>query len=148
MRYHVKSEWLASLPDGVVDALVEHHLVTRTSPLSQILVHQMGGVASRVPPGATAFAHRGASFSLTACAGWASPEEPSDPHVAWARSTWAAAAPASLGAGYVNHLDGDEGDDRVRAAYGPVTYERLVAVKTAWDPENVFALNHNIRPRR
>jgi hypothetical protein len=46
----------------------------------------------------------------------------------------------------VNHLDADEGEERVRQAYGTATYDRLVAVKTAWDPENVFRLNHNIRP--
>jgi hypothetical protein len=48
----------------------------------------------------------------------------------------------------VNHLDADEGEDRVRDAYRPATYRRLVDVKTTWDPDNVFYLNHNIRPRR
>jgi FAD/FMN-containing dehydrogenase len=146
MQYYVKSEWLTGLPDGVIDALVERHL-DRTSPLHQILLHQMGGALARVPRDATAFVHRDAAFALTVSASWQA-GEPGEPHVTWARSTWKATLPASLGAGYVNHLDADEGEDRVRDAYGPAVYERLVAVKTVWDPDNVFHLNQNIRPRR
>ncbi|MGE3286884.1 MAG: FAD-binding oxidoreductase [Pseudonocardia sp.] len=144
LHYHVKSEWLADLPDGVVDDLVAQHLA-RTSPLSQILVHQMGGAVARVPRDATAFAHRDAPFVLTVAGAW-QPGEPAQPHVAWTRGTWAAALPASLGASYVNHLDTDDGDDRVRAAYGPATYARLAAAKAVWDPDNVFRQNQNIRP--
>jgi FAD/FMN-containing dehydrogenase len=145
LNYYIKSEWLADLPDPVVDALVEHHL-HRSSPINQILVHQMGGAVARVPRDATAFAYRDAAFMLTAASGW-QPGEPREPHVAWARSTWAAARAGSLGAAYVNHLDADEGDDRIRDSYGPATYDRLVGVKTEWDPDNVFRLNQNIRPR-
>jgi FAD/FMN-containing dehydrogenase len=46
---------------------------------------------------------------------------------------------------YVNFLM-DEGQDRVRAAYGPEKYERLVAVKRRYDPDNFFRLNQNIQP--
>ncbi|MGE0295371.1 FAD-binding oxidoreductase [Pseudonocardia sp.] len=144
LHYHVKSEWLADLPEDVVDGLVAQHLA-RTSPLSQILVHQMGGALARVPREATAFAYRDAPFVLSVIGAW-QPAEPAGPHVAWTRRTWAAAQPASLGASYVNHLDTDDGEERVRAAYGPATYDRLVAVKTAWDPDNTFRLNQNIRP--
>jgi FAD/FMN-containing dehydrogenase len=145
LQYYVKSEWLGGLPDGVIDALAEHHLM-RTSPMHQILVHQMGGAVTRVGRDATAFTYRDARFVLTVAGAWMSPDEPREPHVAWVRSTWEAARPASLGGAYVNHLDADEGEERVRQAYGTATYDRLVAVKTAWDPENVFRLNHNIRP--
>ena len=57
---------------------------------------------------------------------------------------WEAMRPWSAGT-YVNHL-GDEGDDRVREAYG-ASYERLVGLKTTWDTGNVFRLNQNITPR-
>ncbi len=147
LQYYVKSEWLAGLPDVVVDGLVAHH-ASRTSPLHQILVHQMGGAVARVPREATAFAYRDAAYVLTVAGSWASAEEPREPHVAWTRSAWEASRPASMGGAYVNHLDADEGQDRVRDAYGPVIYDRLVDVKTAWDPQNVFRLNHNIQPRR
>ena len=46
---------------------------------------------------------------------------------------------------YVNFLD-REGGDRVRAAYGPAKYDRLAALKRAWDPDNLFRLNQNIAP--
>ena len=52
--------------------------------------------------------------------------------------------PFSTGAVYVNNL-GDEGEDRVRAAYGP-NYQKLVALKNKYDPTNLFRLNQNIRP--
>jgi FAD/FMN-containing dehydrogenase len=145
LHYYVKSEWLGGLPDEVVDALVRHHL-ERTSPMSQILIHQMGGAVSRVPRNATPFVHRDASFVLTVAGCW-HPGEPRDRHVEWTRSVWQDSLPGSLGAAYVNQLDADEGEDRVRAAYGPATYARLVDVKTEWDPDNVFRLNQNIRPR-
>ncbi|HVL83372.1 MAG TPA: FAD-binding oxidoreductase [Pseudonocardia sp.] len=144
-HYYVKSEWLGGLPDGVVDRLVEHHL-GRPSPRHQILVHQMGGAVAAAPRDATAFAYRDASFVLTVIGSW-QPGDEGGPHVAWVRSAWEASLPGSLGGAYVNHLDADEGEERVRDAYGPATYDRLVRVKTAWDPDNVFARNHNIRPR-
>ena len=146
LQYYVKSEWLAALPDVVVDGLVDHH-ASRTSPLHQILVHQMGGAVARVPQEKTAFAYRDAAFVLTVAGVWASPEESRHSHVAWTRSAWEASRPASMGGAYVNHLDADEGQDRVRDAYGPIIYQRLVDVKTTWDPDNVFRLNHNIQPR-
>ena len=143
-HYYVKSEWLRDLPDGVIDALAAHHL-SRTSPLHQILIHQMGGAVARVPRDATAFTYRDAAFVLTVSGAW-QPTEPPGAHVDWVRSAWRSALPGSLGGSYINHLDADDGEDRVRDAYGPATYERLVAVKTAWDPNNVFRLNHNIHP--
>lgn len=145
-HYYVKSEWLRDLPDGVIDALAAHHL-SRTSPLHQILIHQMGGAVARVPRDATAFTYRNAAFVLTVSGAW-QPTEPPGAHVDWVRSAWRSALPGSLGGSYINHLDADDGEDRVRDAYGPATYERLVAVKTAWDPNNVFRLNHNIHPRQ
>lgn len=52
--------------------------------------------------------------------------------------------PFATGGVYVNFL-GNEGEARVRAAYGP-NYERLVEVKRRYDPENVFDMNQNIVP--
>ena len=70
-----------------------------------------------------------------------------DEHVAWTRQTYEAMRPFLSGLRYVNYLGDDEtGDDPIRAAYGP-NYDRLVEVKTAYDPDNVFHLNQNIRPR-
>ena len=59
---------------------------------------------------------------------------------------WEALRPFSSGGAYVNYQMGDEGEDRLRAAYGPEKYERLVALKNKYDPTNLFRLNQNISP--
>ena len=64
------------------------------------------------------------------------------PHAGWARTVIAAAADASTGRAYVNFL-GDSAD--ARSTYGDATYERLLTLKQAWDPTNVFKRNQNIR---
>ena len=65
--------------------------------------------------------------------------------IAWVRRLWEALRPFSSGGVYVNFQMGDEGEDRVRAAYGPEKYERLVALKNKYDPNNLFRLNQNIK---
>jgi hypothetical protein len=62
----------------------------------------------------------------------------------WARELWSAVRPYSTGGVYANNL-GDEGEDRVRDAYG-ANYARLAALKTKYDPTNFFRLNQNIKP--
>ena len=68
--------------------------------------------------------------------------------IRWAREFWDAMQPHSTGSVYVNYLgrEADEGADRVKAAYGPEKYQRLVALKNKYDPTNLFRLNQNIRP--
>jgi hypothetical protein len=65
--------------------------------------------------------------------------------VGWARDFWSDLQPFSAGGVYVNFL-GDEGEGRVRAAYGDEKFERLSRLKARWDPGNVFRLNQNITP--
>jgi FAD/FMN-containing dehydrogenase len=74
---------------------------------------------------------------------WEDPGEDAE-HIAWARELFSAMAPYAHGV-YVNNL-GTEGAERVKAAYAPATYERLVALKRAYDPDNVFHLNQNVAP--
>jgi hypothetical protein len=140
---YFKSEMLSGLTDDVIDSVLEH-AAGATSPMSQILLHQLGGAMNRVPRDATAFVQRDAGFMATVAAVWPSAAEDAAPHVSWTQRLWSALRPASTGT-YVNHL-GAEGQARVREAYGDATYERLVDVKTAWDPNNLFRLNQNIVP--
>jgi hypothetical protein len=81
---------------------------------------------------------------LNVNARWSEPQD-ADPHVAWTQDLWQAMRPWSAGGVYVNFL-GDEGQDRVRAAYGERKYQRLVALKDRYDPTNFFRLNQNIQP--
>jgi len=70
------------------------------------------------------------------------------PQVKWVRDLWGAMQPFSSGGVYVNYLgqEADEGVERVKSAYGPQKYARLVALKQKYDPTNLFRLNQNIRP--
>jgi FAD/FMN-containing dehydrogenase len=139
-----KSCELPSLTDQTIDALSEHASRIE-SPRSYIIMFHLGGAVARVPEDATAYSQRTAVHSVNVDAVWLPAEEMrATREPAWARATYEALAPHELGV-YVNFL-GDEGQDRVRSAYGEAKYRRLAEVKAAYDPENVFQLNQNIRP--
>jgi FAD/FMN-containing dehydrogenase len=76
---------------------------------------------------------------------WRPGEDFGDRDTAWTRGIFAALGRFREGV-YVNFLGGDEDPDRVREAYGDSVYDRLVDVKTTYDPDNVFHHNQNIRP--
>jgi FAD/FMN-containing dehydrogenase len=137
---------LAGLPDAVVDLLLEYS-GRRTSPHSMIMVFQLGGAISRASEDATAYSDRSALFNVDLNAQWLDPADPrADKHSRWVRDLYAALQPFATGRAYVNFLMGDEGQDRVKATYGAAKYERLVALKRRYDPDNVFRMNQNIVP--
>jgi hypothetical protein len=144
-RYYWKSWELPSLADGAIAALVDAGFALPT-PLSYAIVFQLGGAVARVPDDATAYPQRSAGFDVNINGVWLTPDERDAP-VRWVRELFAALERFSPGRAYVNFM-GDEGDDRVRDAYGPEKYARLVALKDRFDPENVFRSNQNIRPSR
>jgi FAD/FMN-containing dehydrogenase len=98
---------------------------------------------SRVGLAETAYRHRNAQYDTFAASVWTDAEE-TETQKQWARQWWDRTAAFGFGAEYVNNL-GEEGADRVRAAYGD-NYERLVALKNKYDPTNFFRLNANIEP--
>ncbi|MGH2349328.1 MAG: FAD-binding oxidoreductase [bacterium] len=142
-HYYWKSLELPPLTDAVIDRIVEHSMRI-TSPLSYTLIFQLGGAVARIGEAATAYAHRHAAHSVNINAVW----QPGDPsaaaHARWAQQFFAALEPDQVGV-YVNFL-GDEGDERVRAAYGAAKYRRLAELKRRYDPTNFFRLNQNIKP--
>ena len=138
---YFKATNLARLDDELIDRLCGIHLAA-PGPQCEIHIHQMGGAIARVTDGATAFADRSMPFVLNAVTGWHDPQADT-PHREWARTVIAAASEASTGRAYVNFL-GDT--DAARTAYGEETYARLVSLKDAYDPTNVFHLNQNIEP--
>lgn len=138
-----KAEFIRALGDDGIDTLVAH-AERRESPMSKVFLGHLGGAVSRVGEEATAYSHRAAPFLFTANAMWPDPKE-SDRHIGWTRDFWQAMQPFSAGGVYVNFLS-NEGEDRVRAAYTPRVYQRLVALKNKYDPANFFSLNQNIKP--
>ena len=138
-----KAEYVTGIPDVALPILAEH-LEGITSPLSDFKFASLGGAAGRVPADATAFSHRSAPFVLNINSRWALPGD-GEPHIAWTRKLWDAMQPYSAGGAYVNFL-GNEGPDRVRAAYGEPAFRRLAALKRRYDPDNAFRLNQNVPP--
>lgn len=142
-RNYWKAEYI-SMTDSAVDAIVDH-AARITSPLSDIKIGGLGGGAiGRVADGDSAYAHRAAPFIVNVNSRWAERGD-DERHIEWAQSLWSAVRPSSAGGVYVNFL-GDEGQDRVRSAYGAATYERLARLKRKYDPENFFRVNQNIKP--
>lgn len=131
-----------SLDEAAAGELL-HRLRTSTAQFPAVGIRVLGGAAARVPAEATAFAHRERRLLVTVSAFYTSPEEDSA-HQAWASDT-AEALRQGADSAYVNFL-GDEGPERVRAAYPGPTWERLAEVKRRYDPDNLFRLNQNVRP--
>jgi FAD/FMN-containing dehydrogenase len=145
MRNYWKAAFLDELPDAAISAALDVG-VAIPSPLTVVLLQPLGGAYARVSEDATALSHRDAPWAYHALSLW--PDAADDElNRAWTGAFAAALAPYGSGAAHPNYVSTDAGD-RVRAFYGEQTYERLVAVKRRWDPQNVFALNQNIRPGR
>jgi FAD/FMN-containing dehydrogenase len=142
---YFKSGYLQRLDDAAIETLVGWHARVE-SPLSEIHLQHLGGAVARVAEGETAFAHRNAPFLLNVLARWINPAG-SETNIDWARNVYTSMTPFATGGVYVNFL-GEEGHDRVRAAYGKNTYDRLVQLKNTYDPSNLFRINQNIAPNR
>jgi FAD/FMN-containing dehydrogenase len=142
-RYYWKSHSLPPLSDGAIDTTIEFAWQA-PSPLSYTVVFQLGGAVSRVDEMDTAYGDRNAAHVININSNWT--DQDADPeNIAWAREYFDAMTPFSTGGVYVNFL-GTEGEERIRAAYGPQKYERLAALKRKYDPTNFFRFNQNIMP--
>lgn len=140
-RHYHGGRHLTGLTDGAIDAYLEK-APQRLSPLSQAVLFRHGGAVSRVPDEATAASHRQATYMLHPIAQWADPTE--DPvHTAWAKDLMAALEPWSTGGVYLNFENDPE---KVRRGYSEQKWARLVALKDAWDPGNLFRVNQNVAP--
>jgi FAD/FMN-containing dehydrogenase len=145
IRGYFKAEFLEDLDDEVIDKLVEHG-AKRAGPMTQLLMEPMGGAISRVGEDDTALGRRDVPWCFHALALWMEPDqETADAHIAWAKGLADDLKPHSTEGVYLNYIS-DEGEERVRSTYGPVKYDRLVALKDRYDPDNMFHLNQNIRP--
>ncbi|MBR7209851.1 FAD-binding oxidoreductase [Microvirga sp. STS02] len=142
IHYYWKADFINELSDEAIDIHL-HFAQILPSPLSTMHLYPINGAAARVAPDATAWAYRNATWSMVILGAEAEPTRAAV-ITRWAKEYWEAMHPYSAGGGYINFMM-DEGTDRVKATYGP-HYERLVAIKTAYDPHNLFRVNQNIPP--
>jgi hypothetical protein len=140
--YYFRACDVAELTDDVIDIVAEHGRRI-VSPISTIGLWQMGGAVPRVGEDETAFNGRNAGFTFN-INGNSYTADGFDAEREWARDYWSALAPYHTSV-YVNFLM-DEGEERIRQAYGPAKYDRLKALKRMYDPDNFFRLNQNIAP--
>jgi FAD/FMN-containing dehydrogenase len=129
--------------DRSMAKMILDRLESSTAMMKVAQLRVLGGAMARIPSDATAFAHRNSKIMVNLAGLYQQPED-KEKHEAWV-SDFASALEQSDHGVYVNFL-GDEGTDRVRAAYPGPTWDRLVAVKTRYDPTNLFHLNQNIPP--
>jgi len=142
-RFYMKSAFLRTLPTEAVDRSAELVADAPAGTESALSVWAWGGAISAVPEDGTAFTGRDAAFWVSAEAQWDDVALDA-PSREWVRETTAELMPYALVGRYVNDV-AEAGID-LRSVYGDGKYERLVALKRAWDPDNVFRLNQNIRP--
>ena len=137
-----KSHNFVELGDGLLDVLVSQAASLPTEEC-EIFIGQLGGAASRVAPDAMAYPHRNANFVMNVHTRWRQAAD-TQRSIDWARKLFAETAPYATGGVYVNFMPEDE-TDRVSSAYG-TNYARLAALKSEYDPGNLFRLNQNVQP--
>src|SRR5262249_15816689 len=144
-QYDIKAPWMQKVSDDAIDILVAHFAKV-TSPLSLAVFFQKRGAMRRGPHDQTAFGHRQAPYALLITSRWLDPRE-SEKAPGWAPGLWEAIEPYRSGSEYLNDLgqETEEGRARIKAGYGE-NYDRRVALKTKYDPLNLFRHNQNIPP--
>jgi FAD/FMN-containing dehydrogenase len=142
-RYYTKSGYFATLDDATIDRLVQS-LGGIPSIDTQIELAYLGGASAQFGAEETAFGNRSAPFVVTLLANWCEASDDAA-HVSWTRTLFQKLRPAMRPGVYVNFMSGDE-QDRVQEAYRE-RWDRMVDVKSHYDPNNVFRLNQNVLPR-
>ncbi|HEY7151919.1 MAG TPA: BBE domain-containing protein, partial [Solirubrobacterales bacterium] len=143
-RNYWKGHFVRELRDELIDVLVDS-MAALDQPPGAILIESLRGAPKDVDPDSAALGYRDAAFNLSVMASWTDPAV-DDEHIAWARETAAAIEPWSISGGYANYMQADEPLERVRAAFGADSFDRLRALKTRYDPGNVLHRNQNVPP--
>jgi FAD/FMN-containing dehydrogenase len=143
LQNYWKADFIDELTDEAIDALVGE-INKAASPMTQLILEPLGGALARVDEDAMALGNRQAAFAYHCIAMWDDPAE-DDVHVGWAKDLGNAMERFAVPGVYLNYTSDQENPERVRSTYG-AKYERLVALKDKYDPDNVFCLNPNIKP--
>ena len=142
LQWYWKGDYVKDLPDEAIDLHIKHGSKL-PNMLSTMHLYPINGTAGRVDKAATAWSYRDATYAMV-IAGIDSESDNRDTITKWAKNYWRALHPYSAGGSYINFMM-EEGEDRVKATYGD-NYQRLVEVKTKYDPHNLFRVNQNIMP--
>jgi hypothetical protein len=142
MQWYWKADFVNKLNDEAIALHVKHGAGIPTM-FSAMHLYPINGAAQRVGGNDTPWSFRDATWAQVIVG--VDPDPANKQRItAWAKEYWEALHPYSAGGAYVNFMM-DEGEDRIRATYRG-NYERLVAVKTNYDPLNLFRVNQNIKP--
>lgn len=145
MQIYWRAHFIRDLTDEIIDIIVRY-CEEPSSPLNIVVAEQLGGAVSRVPAEDTVFEFRDAGWQIAMSARWLDADDPlAEEHIQWLRSLYEELMPHAYGV-YVNYLGVGESANRVRVAYPDRKWKRLVAVKDAYDPDNVFHRNQNVPP--
>jgi FAD/FMN-containing dehydrogenase len=143
-HYYWKTEFAAELSDDLLETM--RNLGGECPiPAGQLVIIHVGGAANEHEADDGAVGNRDARYMYGAAGRWEPDEPNADEYREWVRDAGSQFRPFSTGATYINFQTADEGDDRIRATYGD-NFDRLVEVKTRYDPDNVFRMNRNIEP--
>ncbi len=145
MQHYWKADFITELTNEAIAAHVEHGAHT-PHVSSSMHLHPINGAAQRIDAGDTAFGHRDKAFAPVIAGIWDDPAD-NDANIKWVKDYYDAIHPHSNSdGGYVNFMSGDD-NHRSAANYG-ANYDKLAAVKAAYDPDNVFHVNQNILPAK
>jgi FAD/FMN-containing dehydrogenase len=144
VREYFKVDWLNELSDEAIDLVVEQ-AERLPAPFGQLILAPQGGAMGRTNGSDVALNAPDAPWAYFCLSMWMDPAE-DDQNRDWARGFAEAMRAYEVGTPYPNFIAADEGSARLKSSYGPEKYERLVALKRQWDPDNLFRLNQNIDP--
>jgi hypothetical protein len=144
LQWYWKGDFVKALSDEAIDVHIANAL---KAPTAFCLMHlyPIDGAVRRVAKDATPWAARDASWSMV-IAGISSEPKDAGALRTWGRAYWEAIHPFNLKGAYVNFMDADEADNRIELSYG-ANYKRLAAIKAKYDPNNLFRVNQNIKPK-
>jgi len=142
-RYYIKGGFVHAMNPALIDAMVSAVANAKLPVVQGVSTQHAGGAIARVKPEATAFAQRNILYNMFLLAVWDDPAL-SDAVGEWQRATWKTIEPHTRGF-YVNEYNVDD-DVRLRTTYGG-NFDRMVDLKSKYDPNNLFRLNANVAPR-
>jgi hypothetical protein len=143
LQWYWKADFVKDLPEEAIE-IHQQFAETVPTPFCTMHLYPINRAASRVGKTDTPWNYRDAVYGMVMVGITDNPAE-NDKTISWARTSWSALHPYSSGGAYVNMMM-EEGDERVRASYGE-NYQRLQEVKAKYDPQNLFKVNQNIKPK-